>query len=89
MPSDREVGGDDRSGIRLDVDWLLSRVITLMVGLMALALIGQQYPRYWLFIFWSAAMASHLVQRSVSLEHREDGREELVFNWPWGDSEEE
>ncbi|WP_050032289.1 hypothetical protein [Halorubrum halophilum] len=89
MQREESTDGNDRNGVRFDVDWLLSRVITFLVGWMAVALFGQVFSDYSLTIFLWGMLASHTFQRSVSLENREDGREELVFRWPWDDTADE
>lgn len=70
------------SGFSVDVDWLLSGAVSIMVGLIAVVSIGQMFPNYWLTIFLWGIAGAHWLQRSVSLEY-EDGREQLVFSWPW------
>lgn len=87
MTSEEETdGGAEHAGFSVDVDWLFSGTFSIMVGLMAVVSIGQVFPDYWLTIFLWGIAAAHTIQRSVSVEF-EDGREKLVFSWPWGDTE--
>ena len=82
MSREQETDGADHAGFSVDVNWLLSGTVSIMVGLIAVVSVGQVFPDYWLTILLWGIAGSHTVQRSVSLEF-EDGREKLVVSWPW------
>lgn len=88
MKQDKTTDETNRHGFSVGVDWLLSGVIQLSVGAAAAAFFGQIYPEWSFAIFIWGVMAARIVQHSVSLEFDDDGREKLVFSWPWVDDAE-